>query len=48
VRVVYRRDPGAAARAALEREAARLTALMGGDVVTNVFASPQVRGERLR
>ncbi len=48
VRVVYRRDPGAEARAALATDAARLTAWMGGDVVTNVFASPQVRGERLR
>ena len=48
VRVVYRRDPGRDARAALDREAARLTDWMGGEVVTNIFASPQVRGERLR
>lgn len=48
VRVVYRRDPGSDARAALAHEAARLTDWMGGEVVTNVFASPQVRGERLR
>lgn len=47
VRVVYRDDPGAAAREALAREAARLTAFFDGDVLTSVYASPQMRGERL-
>jgi hypothetical protein len=47
VRVVYRTDPGPTARAALAAEARRLTDFFAGEVVTSVFASPQVRGERL-
>ena len=47
VRVVLRRDPGAAARRALDVEAERLTAFFAGDIVNSVYASPQVRGERL-
>jgi hypothetical protein len=47
VRLVYRGDPGREARAALEVEAGRLTDFFAGEVVTSVFASPQVRGERL-
>ena len=47
VRVVYRGDPGADAREALEEEAARLTRWFGGEVVSSVYASPQMRGERL-
>ncbi len=47
VRVVLRSDPGAQARRRLDAEARRLTDWFGGEVVTSVFASPQVRGERL-
>jgi len=47
VRVVYRSDPGDEAREALELEAARLTRWFGGEVVSSVYASPQMRGERL-
>mgnify|MGYP001486975006 CR=1 FL=1 len=47
VRVVPRHDPGAQARAALDREAARLTAWFGGEVVNSVFGPRQSRGERL-
>ena len=47
VRVVYRTDPGRTARAALDAEARRLTGFFAGEVVTSVFASPQVRGEQL-
>jgi hypothetical protein len=48
VRVILREDVGADGRAALDAEAARLTALLGGERVSSVFASPQMRGERLR
>ncbi|MFT4110379.1 winged helix DNA-binding domain-containing protein [Propionicimonas sp.] len=48
VRVVCRDRPGARARAALEREADRLTAFLGGQVLASVYASPQMRGEKLR
>ncbi len=47
VRVIYRGDPGPAARAQLEAEAERLTRWFGGEVVSSVYASPQMRGERL-
>ncbi|MCW5952506.1 MAG: winged helix DNA-binding domain-containing protein, partial [Propionibacteriaceae bacterium] len=48
VRVVLRDDPGPAARAALDREAARLTEWFGGEVVASVFGPRQSPGERLR
>ncbi len=48
VRVVYRGEPGREAREALEHEAARLTRWFGGEVVSSVYASPQMRGERLQ
>jgi hypothetical protein len=48
VRVVYRGEPGAEAREALHAQAARLTAWFGGEVVSSVYASPQMRGEKLR
>lgn len=47
VRVVLRRDPGRDARRLLDQETARLTEWFGGEVVTSVYASPQMRGERL-
>ena len=47
VRVVLRTDPGAQARRMLDAEAHRLTEFFAGDVVNSVYASPQVRGERL-
>ena len=46
VRVVLRGDPGAQARALLDAEAERLTRWFGGEVVSSVYASPQMRGER--
>ena len=45
VRVVLRGDPGAQARALLDAEAERLTRWFGGEVVSSVYASPQMRGE---
>ncbi|MCA0293713.1 MAG: winged helix DNA-binding domain-containing protein [Actinobacteria bacterium] len=48
VRVIHRREPSDEARAALDREAARLTDWLAGEVVSSIFASPQARGERLR
>lgn len=47
VQIVYRRDPGATARAKLGVEAERLTRWFGGEVVNSVYSSPQMRGERL-
>ncbi len=47
VQVVTRGDPGAQARAALEREAARLTDWFGGEVVNSVYGPRLARGERL-
>ncbi|RHW28015.1 winged helix DNA-binding domain-containing protein [Nocardioides immobilis] len=47
VRVVLRRDVGAEATEALEAEAARLTGWLGGVRITNVYASPQMKGARL-
>ncbi|MGC3955296.1 MAG: winged helix DNA-binding domain-containing protein [Propionicimonas sp.] len=47
VRVVPRRDPGTKARAALDREAARLTDWFGGEVVNSVYGPRLARGERL-
>lgn len=47
VRVVLRSDPGPAGRDALGTEAERLTGFLAGDVVSSVYASPQMRGERL-
>lgn len=43
VRVILREDVGAEASAALDAEAARLTAWLGGVRITNVYASPQMR-----
>jgi hypothetical protein len=48
VRVVYRGEPGPDAREALADEAARLTRWFGGEVVSSVYASPQMRGEKLQ
>ncbi len=47
VRVVTRRDPGVEARQALDQQAERLTQWLDGVVVNSVYASPQMRGERL-
>ena len=47
VRVVLREDVGPRGRAALDREAARLTTWLDGEVVNSVYASPQMRGARL-
>ncbi|MCC6498194.1 MAG: AlkZ family DNA glycosylase [Propionibacteriaceae bacterium] len=47
VRVIYRGDPGEAARDRLEAEAERLTRWFGGEIVSSVYASPQMRGEPL-
>ncbi len=47
VRVVLRRDVGAEARDALDAEAARLSDWLDGDRVSSVYASPQMKGERL-
>jgi hypothetical protein len=47
VRVVLRHDVGAEATAALDAEAARLTAWLDGVRIVNVYASPQMKGARL-
>ena len=47
VRVVLRGHVGEDARRALDREAEVLTAWLDGDRVSSVYASPQMRGERL-
>ena len=47
VQVILRGEPGARARAALDREAARLTDWFGGEVVNSVYGSRLSRGERL-
>ena len=47
VHLVLRDDVPAAARAALAAEAERLTAWLDGTRITNVYASPQMRGARL-
>lgn len=47
VRVVLRQDPGRDGRRALDREAALLTDWFGGEIISSVYASPQMRGERL-
>jgi hypothetical protein len=44
VHLVLREDVGADARAALEAEAERLTGWLDGVRITNVYASPQMRG----
>lgn len=44
VRVLLREDVGAAGRAALDAKAAELTAWLDGVRITNVYASPQMRG----
>ena len=44
VHLVLRDDVGADARTALEAEAERLTAWLDGVRITNVYASPQMRG----
>ncbi|MET7281915.1 winged helix DNA-binding domain-containing protein [Kribbella sp. NPDC005582] len=47
VRLVVHEDVGTAGQAALEAEAERLTDWLGGVRITNVYASPQMRGLRL-
>lgn len=47
VHLVLRDDLRAAGRKALEAEAERLTAWLDGVRITNVYASPQMRGARL-
>ncbi|TYL52093.1 winged helix DNA-binding domain-containing protein [Nocardioides sp. BGMRC 2183] len=47
VQVVLEDDVPGEARAALEAEAGRLTAWLDGVRITNVYASPQMRGARL-
>lgn len=47
VRVVLREDVGGDGQAALATEAERLTGWMDGEVVSSVYASRQMRGERL-
>ena len=47
VRLVFRGDPGTRARRALDDEAERLTAWLGGDVVGNVYTSELMKGARL-
>lgn len=47
VQVVLRRDPGRQARDALQERADWLTDWFRGEVVSSVYASPQMRGERL-
>lgn len=47
VRLLVRGDLGSRARSALEAEAERLTAWLDGVRITNVYASPQMRGARL-
>ncbi|WP_432478828.1 winged helix DNA-binding domain-containing protein [Nocardioides sp. GXQ0305] len=47
VHVVLRGDPGAPARRALEAEAERLTAWLGGEVVGNVYKSRLMKGATL-
>ena len=48
VRLVLLEEVSPDARRRLDAEAARLDAFLGGEHITNVFASPQVRRERLR
>jgi len=47
VRVVLLEDVSAEARRRLDTAVTRLDAFLGGEHITNVFASPQVRRERL-
>lgn len=47
VHLVLREDVPAVGRAALAEEAERLTAWLDGTRITNVYASPQMRGARL-
>lgn len=47
VHLVLREDVPPAGRKALESEAERLTAWLDGTRITNVYASPQMRGARL-
>ncbi|QBR93946.1 winged helix DNA-binding domain-containing protein [Nocardioides euryhalodurans] len=44
VQVVLRSDPGRTARAALDREAARLTAWLDGQVIGNIYKSQLMKG----
>ena len=44
LRLVLREDVGQQARAALAAEAERLTGWLDGVRITNVYASPQMRG----
>ena len=48
VRLVLLEEVSADARRRLQVEVERLDAFLGGEHITNVFASPQVRQERLR
>ena len=48
VRVVLREDVGSDGRAALDAEAARLTAWLGGIRISSVYSSPQMRSAPVR
>jgi hypothetical protein len=48
VELVLMEDISRDARRMLDAQAARLDDLLRGEHITNVFASPQVRQERLR
>jgi hypothetical protein len=48
VRLVFLEEVSRDARRRLDAEAARLDEFLGGEHIRNVFASPQVRRERLR
>lgn len=47
VRVILREDVGADAVGAFDREAARLTGWLDGEIVNSVYASRQMREARL-
>jgi hypothetical protein len=47
VRTILREDIARPSRRLLDVEVERLDALLGGERITNVFTSPQMRGERL-
>ena len=47
IRPVLMEELGRDATRRLTREVARLDAFLGGEHVTNVYTSPQMRGERL-
>ncbi len=47
VRVILREDVGAGGRAALDREAERLTGWLAGEIVNSIYASRQMREAKL-